>query len=141
MDPGMERLSDKHSPRVDDQLSHEVEPLVDGGAESHSREDRLQEPMVDEDTSVDPAARWDEDHDSGIGVSPRTADERGELAKVVTAAPWPATRHELVAAARDTHAPDRVLSLLEELPHGDRRYENVQAVWAALGGDIEAPHA
>lgn len=137
----MERLSDKHSPRIDDQLSHEVEPLVDGGAESHSREDRLQEPMVDEDAPVDPAARWDEDDEAGIGVSPRTADERGELAKVVTAATWPATRDELVATARQAHAPDRVRSLLDELPHGDRRYENVQAVWAALGGDTEAPHS
>lgn len=137
----MERLSDKHSPRVDDQMSHEVEPLVDGGAESHSREDRLQEPTVDEDTPIDPAARLDDDQDRGIGVSPRTADERGELAKVVTAAAWPATRDELVAAARDAQAPDRVLSLLDALPHGERRYENVQAVWAALGGDTEEPHS
>jgi hypothetical protein len=137
----MERLSDKHSPRVDDQLSHEVEPLVDGGAESHTREDRLQEPTVDEDATVDPAARWDEDQDAGLGVSPRTADERAELAKVVTSADWPATRDDLVAAARSEQAPERVLSLLEQLPHGDRRYENTQAVWAALGGDTEEPHS
>lgn len=137
----MERTSDKHSARIDDQLRHEVDPLLDGGAESHSREDRLQEPMIDEDAVVDPAARWDEDDDQGIGVSARTADTRAELAKVITAASWPATRDELVAVAQSEHAPNGVLSQLEQLPHGDRRYDNVQAVWAALGGDTEEPHS
>jgi hypothetical protein len=136
----MERMTDKHGPRLDDAMNREVQSLIDGGVEARSQEGRRQEAPVDEEAPIDPAARWDEDDDPGIGVSPHTADERGEVAKAVAAVQWPATRDDLVRAARQDFAPDRVLSLLEELPHGDRTYENLQAVWAALGGETEQPH-
>lgn len=108
----MERTTDKHSPRLDDAMSGEVQSLVDGSpVEARSDEGRRQEdmPQLDRDSF----------------------DVRAELAASVAATTFPATRDDLVAAARDDHAPDDVLALLEDLPHSDRRYENVEAVWEA----------
>lgn len=136
----MERTTDKHGPRLDDAMNREVRSLIDGGVESRSQEGRMQEGQADEEAPIDPGARWDQDQDPGIGVSPATADERAELAKAVAAVHWPATRDDLVGAARDDYAPDRVLALLEELPHGDRAYATVQEVWSTLGGDTEQTH-
>ena len=39
----MERGSDKHSPRIDDEMSSEAEPLVRSGAESHVEPSRTKE--------------------------------------------------------------------------------------------------
>jgi|SRR5687767_13947161 len=108
----MERTTDKHSPRVDEAMSGEVQSLVDGApVEARSDEGRRQEDMPDLDRDL--------------------LDVRADLAASVAAARWPATRDLLLSTARDDHAPEDVLALLEELPGGDRRYENVEAVWEA----------
>ena len=73
----MERGSDKHGPRVDEELDHETRSLRQGApVESRVEEHREQE------------------------------------------------------------GPGEVLERLQALPAG-RAYENVQAVWAALGGTVE----
>ena len=41
-----------------------------------------------------------------------------------------------LADARGNHAPEVVLERLQALPEG-RTFENVQDVWAALGGTVE----
>jgi hypothetical protein len=95
----MERTTDKHSPRVDEALEHDVQSLVRGHAgESRAQEQRLQE---DVDRAESPL------------------DRRAALAAAVAPARWPATRDDLVAVARDSQAPDEVLSDLGRLPHGD----------------------
>jgi hypothetical protein len=43
---------------------------------------------------------------------------------------------ELVAVARREAAPDELVGRLATLP-GGMRFENVQEVWTALGGDTE----
>lgn len=132
----MERTTDKHSPRLDDAMEHEVQSLVDGrGGDSRAQESRMAEP--DEITT---GTRWDDHDDQGIGISRVSADERAELARFVASASWPATRDALVEAARGDNATDDVLALLDRLPHGPAAYENVQAVWRALGGEIEDAH-
>jgi len=133
----MERTTDKHSPRIDDAMEHEVQSLVDGrGGESRAQESRVAEDEGD----VSPGTRWDDHDDQGIGVSRLTADDRAELARFVASAHWPATREDLIEAADDDHATDRVLELLGQLPHGPGTYENLQAVWKALGGEVEDGH-
>ena len=109
----MERTTDKHSPRLDEAMSGEVQSLVDGApVEARSDEGRRQEDMPQLDRGP--------------------LDVRSEMAASVAAAVFPATRDALLSAARDDHAPEDVLALLEELPDGDRRYENVEAVWEAV---------
>jgi hypothetical protein len=109
----MERMTDKHSPRLDDAMEHDVESLLDGApVEARAAEGRRQEDMPD--LERDPL------------------DVRADLAASVAGATWPADRDTLVRTARAGHAPEDVVALLDDLPYGDRIYENVQAVWDAV---------
>ena len=111
----MERMTDKHGPRLDNALEHEVESLTTGApVEARSAEGRRQEDMPD--LARDPL------------------DVRADLAASVAAATWPADRGTLMQTARAEHAPEDVMALLDDLPHGDRTYENVQSVWDAVTG-------
>lgn len=118
----MQRESDKHGSRLDDQLAHEVESLTRGNSpeEARSREDRvLEEPTEDDVQTV--------------------LDQRAELARHITAAAWPAARDDLVETARLERAPQEILDSLRRLP-SEARFDNVQEVWAALGGTTEGTH-
>ncbi|HVF74742.1 MAG TPA: DUF2795 domain-containing protein [Acidimicrobiales bacterium] len=137
----MERTTDKHSARVDDAMEHEVQSLVDGrGGESRSQESRMAEPVAEGEVEINPGARHDDHDDQGIGVSRVTADDRADLARFVASAHWPATREDLLEAADGDHATDRIMETLGRLPHGSEAYENLQAVWKALGGEVEDGH-
>jgi hypothetical protein len=136
----MERMSSKHSPRVDDQLDHEVESLVRGNAaeESRAREDRTQEGPAEDELRFEPADRT-LPQDRGIGISDTEADARSELARHIAAVRWPAGREELVATAQAERAPQGILDRLRHLSN-EARFENVQEVWSALGGETEDHH-
>lgn len=137
----MERTTDKHSPRIDDAMEHDVQSLVDGrGGDSRSQESRMAEPHAEDEPEINHGARWDDHDDQGIGVPRDVADERAELARFVASATWPATREDLLEAADSDHATDAVMEKLGRLPHGDRQYGNVQDVWRALGGEVEEGH-
>jgi hypothetical protein len=118
----MQRESDKHGMRLDDELAHEVESMVRGmsGEESRAREDRVKEEPTEDDART-------------------LLDQRADLARHLAAADWPADRQELLAAAEADHAPDEILDRLRQLPEGVR-FETFQAVWAALGGPVEGHH-
>lgn len=108
----MERTTDKHSPRIDEALEHDVQSLVRGHAdESRAQEQRLQEDLPGPTSAL---------------------DRRAELAAALAPAKWPATRDELVRIARDGQAPERVLADLERLPHGDATYDHLESVWEAV---------
>lgn len=109
----MERMTDKHGPRMDEALDREVESLTEGSpVEARAAEGRRQEDMPD--LARDPL------------------DVRADLAASVAPTTWPADRETLVRTAREEHAPEDVVALLDDLPHGDRRYRNVQDVWDAV---------
>jgi hypothetical protein len=130
----LERGSDKHAPRVDEELVHEVEPLERGAPlEPRVEEFREQEPAGDDEPVVD--ARLT----GGRSAGPMDADEleaRSELARSVEPSTFPADRQALLESARRNHAPQPVLDRLARLPEG-RTFENVEAVWLALGGGVE----
>ena len=133
----MERETDKHSARVDDAMAHDVESLLRGvPVESRSQEARLQE-----DPDVGPGRRFDLEDlpPQSLGISGTAAERRAELARHLATAGFPARREALVRAARGNFAPDWVLDALEALPE-DEEYPNVQAVWQAIGGEVEDPH-
>lgn len=122
----MQRETDKHGSRLDEQMKHEVESLIHGNAaeESRAREDLTQEGSTEDEApfpSVD------------------DVDARSDLARHVAAADWPASRDDLVLAARADQAPQGLLDTLRTLP-AEVRFENVQEVWAALGGATEDSH-
>lgn len=118
----MERRSDKHAPRVDDDLSHGTESLVRGApVEARAEESREQEGPADAEPVPD--SRIDSE-----GGEP--AEERAELARHIPRAAFPGTRDAVLSATRSVGAPDAILRRLEELP--ERRYASVQEVWQEL---------
>lgn len=128
--------SDKHSPRIDEELKHETAALTHGaGLESHSRDDLRQEtPDLDEGTP-DPSARPDVPVPAGA-LTPEEANERAELGRVLATVRFPATREFLFQAALENHAAEPVVDRLRQLPPS-QSFDTVQEIWAATGGRVE----
>jgi hypothetical protein len=131
----LERGSDKHSPRVDEELDHETRSLQQGApVESRVEEHREQEgPGEGQPT---PDARLTGGRASAASLDLDDAETRADIARFLTPSVFPADREALVADAQANQAPAEVLERLQALP-GGRAYENVQAIWAALGGTVE----
>ena len=129
----MERGSDKHSPRVDEELDHETRSLQQGAPlESRVEEFREQEgPGEDQPT---PEPRLSEDQTGSLDLD--DAEARSDIARYLDPSAFPADRKGLVANAEANNAPEAVLERLQALPAG-RTYEAMPDVWAALGGTVE----
>ena len=129
----MERGSDKHSPRVDEELDHETRSLQQGAPiESRVEEFREQEgPGEDQPT---PEPRLSEDRTGSLDLD--DAEARSDIARYLDPSAFPADREGLVANAEANNAPEAVLERLQALPAG-RTYEAMPDVWAALGGTVE----
>jgi hypothetical protein len=122
---------------LDEALKHETESLRRGApTEARSEEFREQEGPADGEPTPDARIR---SHDiiPGTGLSLDDLNSRTELARYLEHRQFPARPGELVARARERHAPDGVLAQLQQAP--DRLYETVSEVWAALGGRVENP--
>jgi hypothetical protein len=130
----MERISTQHGSRLDDELKHETEPLVRGAAEGHVEEVFEQEGAGDYEPQagvgrVEGGAAWE-----ALGPDPVTA--RRELSRHLPLGVFPAEREALVEQAERDGATAQVTDTLRGLPTGTR-FENVYAVWRALGGPVE----
>lgn len=131
----MEPETVKHSPRIDDAMAEDLAPLLHGApVESRAQESRLQE-----DPAVGAGQRAQAHDAVGLGISETDANRRAELARHLASAAFPARRDHLVFAAEEAFAPPDVVDDLRRLPP-DGEYENVQAVWVALGGEPEDSH-
>jgi len=131
----LERGSDKHSPRVDEQLDHDTRSLRQGApVESRVEEHREQEgPGEDQPT---PDARLTGGRATAASLDLDDAEARADIARFLTPSAFPADREALLADAEGNHAPATVVERLQALPAG-RTFENVQDVWRALGGAVE----
>jgi Protein of unknown function (DUF2795) len=127
----MERGSDKHGPRLDDQQKHETEGLVRGGGSTHAEE--WKEPEAMPGPGEESLQSYPPGHEPGTpsGITQRGVDIRSDLAKWLSDAHWPASKQELVRHARRMDAPDEVTGMVESLP--ERRFKNVAEVAKALG--------
>jgi hypothetical protein len=131
----LERGSDKHSPRVDEQLDHDTRSLQQGApVESRIEEHREQEgPGEDQPT---PDARLTGGRATAASLDLDDAETRADIARFLTPSAFPADREALLADAEANHAPSGVVERLQALPAG-RDFENVQDVWSTLGGTVE----
>jgi len=131
----LERGSDTHSPRVDEELDQETRSLQQGApVESRVEEHREQEgPGEDQPT---PDARLRGGRATAASLDLDDAEARAEIARFLNPTTFPADREALLADAEANQAPAGVRERLEALPTG-RTYENVQAIWSALGGTVE----
>jgi len=115
-------MSDKHGARMADDLNKDT----------RAGHEELRELQPD-DARIDLVQEQDgvlDDHEAAA---------RSEIARYLEPSAFPARTDQLIAAARERFATDEVIALLETLP--DDTYENVQEVWVALGGDVEARRA
>jgi hypothetical protein len=131
----VDRGSDKHSPRVDEELDHETRSLQQG-APIESRVEEHREQEGPDEGQPTPDARLTGGRATAASLDLDDAETRADIARFLTPSAFPADRAALVADAQANQAPAEVLERLQALP-GGRAYENVQAVWAALGGTVE----
>jgi len=133
---GASERSTKHSPRVDDDLDHEVQGMMRSERETRSEEWREVEPSAEGDPDVDAVPNATLVGGTPVGMDADAVESRAELARWLTRAPFPGNRADLVEAARDHRAPDVVVAELERLPEGET-FERVGDVVRALGYPTE----
>jgi hypothetical protein len=124
----VERTTDEHSPREDDELKREETALLRGAPEEgRSEPRRAEEPGLDEPRSARRADVENEYHGApGVGE----VEDRAALAATFPPAMFPARREELLEAATAAYADDQLLGDLRRIP--DRLYDDVSRVWDEL---------
>jgi hypothetical protein len=128
----VQRDTDKHAPRLDEHMVQETESLERGApVESRVEESREQEPAGEDQPSPD--SRLAGGRATAASLDADEAEARSQLAASLSPSVFPADREALLASAGDNNAPDTVMGQLGRLPAGEV-FENVQAVWWALGG-------
>ncbi len=136
----MERGSDKHGSRVDDELAHEVSGMVHGARETRAEEWRSAEPAGEDQPEATLGAEGALMGGTPPGMTADDVEARSELAQWLGRATFPAVRELLVEHVMDAGAPDRVVEEVRALPAG-REYANAGDVWRTLhkfdGGHVE----
>ena len=125
----IERGSDKHGARVDEQLEHEVRSIVQGGVEARAEEFREQEGPADGEPTPD-------ERITALDGGEDALSERADLARRLRPSAFPGRPEELALVAVEEGAPDELVARLRALP--DRLYDTVAQVWEAMGGDVES---
>jgi hypothetical protein len=133
---GVSARSTKHSPRVDEELEHEIQGMLKAEHATRSHEWREVEPVAEgePDLTANPAGTLV--GGVPVGMTEDAVVARAELARWLTRAPFPGTRTDLIEQAMDNRAPDAVVAELERLPEGET-YERIGDVARALGYPTE----
>lgn len=128
----MERVTNKHGPRVDEEMKQPHETR----AQAFRRDEG---PADDEQWSPAQEYRYDVEEE-GEGVMPQlAAEERSDLARFLDPEAFPAHPAQLIESAQRHFAPDWVINRLESIP--DRLYDTTEEVWEAMGGEHEERRA
>jgi len=121
------------SPREDEQQKHETQGLVQSGHPTRVEEFRDPEPAgEDQPTGDEHLMAPDRQPGMSPGLTPEDVETRSEIARFLGLGALPGRRDDLLAAAEEHQATDRVRNLLEQLP-ADQEFRNVQDVARALG--------
>jgi hypothetical protein len=128
----MDRESNKHSPRVDEQLSAEVRGIVQGVAGSRAEEWKMPEPSGEDQPEVTAVPDGDYGLGEPDGVGNAEAERFSRFASYLGLSAFPGDRAALLKSAGDLDAPDDVVEALRRLPDGTT-YQNVAEVWTTLG--------
>jgi hypothetical protein len=133
---GASERSTKHSPRVDDELGHELQGMLRAERATRSEEWREVEPQAEGDPDIDANPAGSLVGGTPVGMDADAVVARAELARWLVRADFPSSGPDLVEAARDHRAPDAVVAELEKLPDGPT-YERIGDVVRALGYPTE----
>ncbi len=130
----MERTTDKHSPRLDEEMKRETASLTHG-APVDARADEFREQEAP--TDYEPGASSRLMHLDPQGNDP--AGARREFSRHLLPSMFPGDRDSLLDAANAEDAPGPVIDLLAQLPPG-QQFATMYEVWGALGGDtVDVP--
>ncbi|WP_250035607.1 DUF2795 domain-containing protein [Paractinoplanes maris] len=116
----MERGSNKHGARVDDEMAHEVRGIVQGVTGGRVEESREAEPSGEDQPEV-----------SGVLEEDETRDLT-RFGRYIGLSALPGDREKLRQSAETLLAPDDVLADLDSLPEG-QEFGTVVEIWRALG--------
>ncbi|MGY1605233.1 DUF2795 domain-containing protein [Geodermatophilus sp. SYSU D00815] len=133
---GSSARSTKHSPRVDEELEHEVQGMLKAERATRAEEWREVEPVAEGEPDVDADPAGTLVGGTPVGMDADAVVRRAELARWLDRADFPSDGPGLVEAARDHRAPDAVVAELERLP-GGQAYERIGDVVRALGYPTE----
>jgi hypothetical protein len=131
--------SSKHTPRLDEELTREVESHLRGSpAGSRAEEWREPEPPADGEPEVTAAPQPDplSRSDKPLDLTPEEVEARARFGRYLPRSAFPAERDALVHAAVRNHAPDDVIEQLRRLPVG-RTFPTAARAWAALGHPLD----
>jgi hypothetical protein len=132
---GTSQRSTKHSPRVDDELEHEIQGMVRSGHATRAEEWRDPEPVAEGEPDIDADPSGTLVGGTPVGMDAAAVNARNELARWLVRADFPSSGPELVEAARDHRAPEAVVAELERLPSDT--FERIGDVVRALGYPTE----
>ena len=119
----MDRGSDKHSPRLDDEMKHELSGLLGSGHQTHVEEFLQAEPSGEDQPEV--GLRPEEGEDG--------EDLRARLTVYLPYKHFPMVRELVLETAEANEAPDAVLERLRAIP-GGQEYADAHAVYDAVVG-------
>jgi len=134
---GTAARSTKHSPRVDEELEHEIQGMLKGRHATRAEEWREAEPQAEGDPDVDSDPEGTLVGGTPVGMDADAVVRRAELARWLVRADFPDDGPGLVEAALDHRAPDAVVEELRRLPAGET-YERIGDVVRALGYPTES---
>ena len=132
----MERGSDKHGQRLDEQMKHEVEGMMRSGHSTHAQEWADPEPSGEDEPDVDLAPNATLSGGVPEGITADGVEGRSELARHLPPAAFPADAATLRTHAEEAEAPASILDQLDRAPAG-QEFRNVGELWTALGGGHE----
>ncbi len=133
---GTAARSTKHSPRVDEELEHEIQGMLKGERATRAEEWREVEPQAEGDPDIDSSPAGTLVGGVPVGMTEDAVVARAELARWLDRADFPSDGPALVEAALDHRAPDAVVDELRQLPEGET-YERIGDVVRALGYPTE----
>ncbi|WP_239079960.1 hypothetical protein [Paractinoplanes brasiliensis] len=116
----MDRGSNKHSARVDDELAQEVRGFVQGVGGARAEANRVPEPSAEGEPEVSSVLGGDE------------ANDISRFGRYIGRAALPGDREKLRLSAETLLAPDDVLADIDSLPAG-QEFHTVAEIWSALG--------
>ncbi|MFI0412005.1 DUF2795 domain-containing protein [Actinomadura sp. 3N508] len=123
--------SDKHGPKLDEEIGRETQGMVSGGHATHAEEFKETEPFSDDHPADPTTPSGSEREGSPPGMSARDVEGRSALARMLSGVRYPARPNELVRHAAEGGATDAAVEELRTLPK--REYENVADVAEELG--------
>jgi hypothetical protein len=133
----MARGSDKHNPRIDDEMGRETEALQRGApVEPRVEEFRQMEPSGDDEPETDARLSTPDPPPSEGTLTVAEIEARSDLARHLRPTIFPADREAITQSVRETGGPPQLVAQLRTLP-ARRTFDNVQDVWRALGGRDE----